>query len=142
MKTSDDIESYLIEMDSNYNLVGQNIWVIKDTGPDLVISIAGPVLVFRVKVMDEAQVKENRESLFRTLLELNATEMLHGSYGIEEGAIVLADLSLPGLVIPQFADGGRQVMTPEEVGVPPGDPVVAGEASASPKLKALATTAR
>ena len=61
---------------------------------------------------------------------------------IEEGAIVLADLSLPGLVVPQFADGGRQVMTPEEVGVPPGDPVVAGEASTSPKLKALATTAR
>ncbi|MCA9666846.1 MAG: hypothetical protein KC503_14700 [Myxococcales bacterium] len=103
MKTSDDIESYLIEMDSNYNLVGQNIWVIKDTGPDLVISIAGPVLVFRVKVMDEAQVKENRESLFRTLLELNATEMLHGSYGIEEGAIVMTSaLELENLDFNEF----------------------------------------
>jgi len=103
MKTSDDIETYLIEMDANYNLVGENIWVIKDTGPDLVVNIAGPVLVFRVKVLDESQVKDDREGLFRTLLELNATEMLHGSYGIEEGAVVMTSaLELENLDFNEF----------------------------------------
>ena len=139
-------------------------------GPDFVIAMArrqlGKVtrptqlailqaVAGRPVVLDEAVVKRWNEAaegdepdeVLRGLVTLAGRRNAEAPYKltqsvIEEGAIVLADLSLPGLVVPQFADGGRQVMTPEEVGVPPGDPVVAGEASASPKLKALATTAR
>lgn len=92
MKTREDIESYLIRMDANYEAVGENIWVVKDIGFDLVVSISGPVLVFRVKLLDLAQVpRQNRERFFQTLLELNASEMVHGSYGLEQGTVVATD---------------------------------------------------
>ncbi|MCC6746857.1 MAG: hypothetical protein IT371_04315 [Deltaproteobacteria bacterium] len=90
MRTPEDIESYLIRMDAGYELLGQNIWVTKDTGADLVVSISGPMVIFRVKVLDQARVpKATREEFYRKLLELNATEMLHGAYGLEEGAVVV-----------------------------------------------------
>jgi len=104
MKTGEDIESYLIRMDTSYDLVGENIWIIKETGADLVASIAGPVLVFRVKLIELDRVEEEkREAFYQTLLELNSTEMLHGSYGLEEGVVVATDaLELENLDFNEF----------------------------------------
>lgn len=104
MKTGEDIESYLIRMDISHQAVGENIWVAKDTGFDLVISVAGPIVVFRVKLIELSQVPQaNRERFFQTLLELNASEMLHGSYGLEEGAVVVTNaLQLENLDYNEF----------------------------------------
>jgi hypothetical protein len=104
MKTGEDIESYLIRMSANFEAVGENIWVIKDGALDLVVSIAGPVLVFRVKLLNLAQVPaDNKERFFQTLLQLNASEMLHGAYGIEEEAAVVTDaLQLENLDYNEF----------------------------------------
>ncbi|HEX6835766.1 MAG TPA: hypothetical protein VF334_04300, partial [Polyangia bacterium] len=69
---------------------------------NLIITLAGPVLVFRVKVMDIPA--HHREELFRTLLELNATEMMHGAYGIEGESVVIMDaLQLENLDYNEFA---------------------------------------
>lgn len=104
MKTIDDIESYLIRAETNHEMVGEQIWLIKDGGADLVLSITGPVVVFRIKLLDEAQIAEGKaESLFRQLLQLNATEMLHAAYGLEEGAVVMtAALQLENLDYNEF----------------------------------------
>ena len=104
MKTAEDIESYLIQMNAPYESVGEGIWLIKETGPDMVISMAESVLVFRVKVMAaERAPKERREELYRTLLELNASEMIHGAYGLEEQAVVVtAALQLENLDYNEF----------------------------------------
>src|SRR2546430_11063374 len=69
---------------------------------NLVITLAGPVLVFRVKVLEIPS--SHREELFRTLLELNATEMMHGAYGIEGDSVVIMDaLQLENLDYNEFA---------------------------------------
>ena len=104
MKSAEDIESYLIQMDAQYESVGENIWVVKEMGPDIVISISGPVVVLRVKVMDVNMVPtDKRATFFELLLTLNATEMLHGSYGLEEGAVVVTDaLELENLDYNEF----------------------------------------
>ena len=104
MKTAEDIESYLIRMDANYDVVGENIWIIKEGGADLVASIAGPVLVFRVKLLELDRVTaERRQDFFKTLLELNALEMIHGAYGLEEGVVVATDaLELENLDFNEF----------------------------------------
>ena len=52
MKSAEDIESFLIQMEAQYESVGDDIWVVTDLGPEMVISIAGPVVVFRVKVLE------------------------------------------------------------------------------------------
>ncbi|MFH1132326.1 MAG: hypothetical protein V1754_13395 [Pseudomonadota bacterium] len=104
MKTAEDVESYLIRMEAEYELVGKNIWLVKDTGPGLVVSIVDPVVVLRVKIIEVDKISpENREKLYKTLLEFNAAEMLHGAYGLEEGAVVLTDaLQLENLDFNEF----------------------------------------
>jgi hypothetical protein len=92
MKTYEDIESYLIQMNAQYDVLKNGVWVIKELGPDLVLSMADSVLVFRLKVMDiEKVLPPKREALYQKLLELNAQEMLHGAYGLEQGAVVITD---------------------------------------------------
>jgi hypothetical protein len=68
----------------------------------VVVTLAGPVVVFRVKIMDVP--RHHREDLFRTLLELNATEMMHGAYGVEGDAVVISDaLQVENLDYNEFA---------------------------------------
>jgi CesT_Tir_1 len=104
MKTAADVQAYLLKMELPYEEPRENTWMV--TGLDgldnLVITLAGPVLVFRVKVMDIPA--RHREELFRTLLELNATEMMHGAYGIEGDSVVIMDaLQLENLDYNEFA---------------------------------------
>ena len=104
MKTAADVQAYLLKMELPYEEPREGTWVV--TGLDgldnLVITLAGPVLVFRVKVMDIPHT--HREELYRTLLELNATEMMHGAYGVEGESVVIMDaLQLENLDYNEFA---------------------------------------
>jgi hypothetical protein len=104
MKSVNDIESYLIKMELPHEEPRDGTWLVRgiDGIDNIVITLAGPVLVFRVKVMDVP--RQHREELFRTLLELNATEMMHGAYGIEGDAVVISDaLQLENLDYNEFA---------------------------------------
>ena len=104
MKTAADVQAYLERMALPYEEPREGTWVVSgmDGVENLVVTLAGPVLVFRVKVMDIP--RGQREELFRTLLELNATEMMHGAYGIEGESIVIMDaLQLENLDYNEFA---------------------------------------
>jgi hypothetical protein len=87
MKSAEDVESYLLRMGVPYESVNPGMWLVKIDGPPLVVSIAGPVVAFRLKVMDLPRT--GREELYRTLLLLNTTEMVHGAFGLEGEAVVL-----------------------------------------------------
>lgn len=92
MRTHEDIESYLIQLGLPYETVQDGLWVIHDEENKVgKIAVASnpPIVVFRVKVMEVPPT--NREALFRHLLELNATDLVHGAYGIEGENIVLID---------------------------------------------------
>ena len=93
-KGNDDIRAFLRKMGLRFDEPREGTWVISglDGIDKLVITLSGPVLVFRVKVMD--MPRQHREDLFRTLLELNASEMMHGAYGVEGEAIVISDALL------------------------------------------------
>jgi hypothetical protein len=103
MKTAEDIESYLLRMSMPYEKMQPGIWVLKTDGTPLVVSIAGPVVAFRLKVMDVPPPGPGREELFRKLLSLNTTEMVHGSYGLEGDAVVVVHaLELENLDLNEF----------------------------------------
>lgn len=102
MKGNDDIESYLLKIGMPFELLGPDMWNIKAEHENLVISIAGSIVVFRTKVMDVP--KANRERLFETLLRLNTTDMVHGAFGIEADAIVIVNaLELENLDFNEFS---------------------------------------
>ena len=88
MKTREDIESYLLKMRISYEDLGGDIWRLRLDGIDnLMVSLAGPVVFFRLKMMDVPATQ--REALYESLLRLNTTELFHCAFGIEGNAIVL-----------------------------------------------------
>jgi hypothetical protein len=87
MKSAEDIESYLLRAGLPYEKVDAGLWLVQLGGSRLAVSIAGPVVVFRMKVLEVPRA--GREDLFRTLLQLNTTEMVHGAFGLEADAVVI-----------------------------------------------------
>ena len=88
MKTREDIESYLLKLGVSHEDLDGDIWRVRDGGVEnLMVSLAGPIVVFRLKMMDVPVTR--REALFETLLRLNTTELFHCAFGIEGTAVVL-----------------------------------------------------
>ena len=91
MRSREDIESYLVRAEVPFEVVGDDgLWLVRDSslGENIAIKATGPLLLFRVKVLELAEV-ENEAALFKELLMLNATDLVHGSYGISESSVVL-----------------------------------------------------
>jgi len=88
MATREDIEHYLIQMQQPFETIESNVWIIRDTA-NIVVTYEPPLVVFRAKVMEIPN--KNREDFFKMLLNLNATQMIHGAYGVENGIVVLID---------------------------------------------------
>jgi len=92
MVTREDMESFLIRMDLDYEEVDDGMWLVRNRngGPPFVVHYSPPLLLLRMKVMD-LPTSEGSAELYRTLLELNATDVVHGAYGIEEDELILSD---------------------------------------------------
>ena len=58
---------------------------------DVVVHYSPPVVLLRVKVMTLPKSADALATLTRRLLELNASDLVHGSYGIQGDAIVLTE---------------------------------------------------
>jgi hypothetical protein len=89
---SNKIEQYLIDTLFSYREVGTNLWLLEDAEHNLegvAVMYSDPLVIFRAVVMDAP--RENRLELFTKLLELNAKDVIHGAYGLEDGKIVLLD---------------------------------------------------
>jgi len=107
MRTREDLESYFIQMDLEYEEVDEAMWLLHngDGGTPIVCTYSPPVIVMRLKVMNLPADTEDTQlaRLFRKLLELNAGDILHGSYGIDENEVVISDaLELEDLDFSEF----------------------------------------
>ena len=105
MLTLEDLESYLIRMDVDYEEIAEGMYLVRagDEGLPLVVHYSPPLLFLRLKVMDLEQTGSAREDLYRTLLELNANDVVHGAYGLEGDELVLSHtLELESLPFSEF----------------------------------------
>jgi hypothetical protein len=87
------IEQYLIDLMYTYQEIAPNVWLIDDEEHGIegvAVALNEPLVVFRVVVMD-APPQEKRLELFTKLLELNASDLVHGAYALEGNKIVLID---------------------------------------------------
>jgi hypothetical protein len=91
MITLDDLESYLIRMDVDYEEIAEGMYLVRSREEQLPIVVhhSPPLLVLRLKVTDLPPTGTPREELYRTLLELNASDVVHGAYGLEGDELVL-----------------------------------------------------
>ena len=91
MITREDLESFLIRMDLEWDEVDEGMFLIQSPSGDVVLHLSDPVLLLRLKVMDLPGHEPQMWKMYRVLLELNATDIVHGAYGIEEGELILSD---------------------------------------------------
>lgn len=97
MVTREDIESYLDRLGADgasYREVEPGLWLVRPGGAldlDVVVHYSPPVVLLRVKVMTCPADEGRCSGLNRRLLELNAMDLLHGSYGIEGDDVVLTE---------------------------------------------------
>jgi hypothetical protein len=109
MLTKDDIESFLVRLaatGASYSEVEPGFWIVRPS-PDSDLSVAvnysPPVLLLRVDVMSLPNDGSRTAELTKRLLELNASDLLHGSYGIQNDQIVLTEaLELSALDYEEF----------------------------------------
>lgn len=107
MISRDDVQSWLERLDGGSLDVREpepNLWLVRThEGAEVVVHYAPPVVILRMRVMELPAQEPRRSDLFRQLLELNARELVHGSYGLEGDHIVLTDaLELADLDFSEF----------------------------------------
>jgi hypothetical protein len=81
-----------------------NLWLVRTPeDAEVVVHYAPPVVILRVRVMELPGNEPRRSELFRQLLEYNARDLVHGSYGLEGDHVVLTDtLELENLDFSEF----------------------------------------
>lgn len=109
MVTKEDIERFLDRLEgegATYEEIEPGLYILKPSGEldfSVVVHYSPPVVVLRVKVMTLPRNAESLATLSRRLLELNATDLVHGSYGIENNSIVMTEaLELSHLDFEEF----------------------------------------
>ena len=92
MDLRDRVEDFLIRLSLTYEKVGPETWVIRDRDEGLdnvLVIVEDPVVIIRAKVMDVPTAR--RGELFEELLRLNASDLLHGGYALQEQSVILLD---------------------------------------------------
>ena len=109
MLTKDDIESFLARLaatGATFSEVESGFWIVRpspDSDLSVAVNFSPPVLLLRVDVMSLPKNDTQTATLTRRLLELNATDLLHGAYGLQHEQIVLTEaLELSALDFEEF----------------------------------------
>jgi hypothetical protein len=107
MITREDIQSFFDRLYGGNLSVMElepNIWLLRTPDDaEVVVHYAPPVVILRVRVMELPESEPRRGELFRQLLEYNARDLVHGSYGLEGDHVVLTDtLELENLDFSEF----------------------------------------
>ena len=86
------IDAYLARTGLPYREFSTNTWIMDDEGdeiPPMVVSWSPPLVVFSCRV---GPIPADADAgYFRTLLELNATDMTAGAYGVVDNWVVVSD---------------------------------------------------
>ncbi|MBA2292343.1 MAG: hypothetical protein H0W15_07805 [Gemmatimonadales bacterium] len=95
MTTCEDVQAYLDRLDLSVESVAEDMWLVRtNEDAELVVHYAPPVLVMRVRVMPIPADPTRAAAMSRQLLEYNARDLVHGSYGLEGDVVVLTDALL------------------------------------------------
>ncbi|MBW3570927.1 MAG: YbjN domain-containing protein [Gemmatimonadetes bacterium] len=107
MVTREDVVNFLNRMELEFEEVEEGMWLAYPGGENgetpVVVSYAPPLLVFRMKVLDVPRDGDKCAQLYRRLLEANASDLVHASYGLEEDDVILTEsLELENLDFNEF----------------------------------------
>lgn len=90
-RTADDIEGYLYRLNRTFER--QEETFVISTGvdrPRIALHVAEPVVVARVVIGKVPTDEKRQNALFRKMLEFNAADLVHASYGVDGDRLVLS----------------------------------------------------
>lgn len=90
-RTQQDVEAYLSRLERNFEALADGTLLVSTgrNSPPIVIRLAPPVVVLRVDI-GPLPSAEAEARVFKRLLELNARDLVHASYGIADDTIELS----------------------------------------------------
>jgi len=88
MRTLKDVEAYLLRSNRPFRTIDDQpgTFLIGKGAPQIAVRVDPPVVVCRVHIGD---VANGNAELFRRLLQYNARQLVHVSYGLDDHRIVL-----------------------------------------------------
>jgi Tir chaperone family protein CesT len=93
MRTEKDVEAYLLRLRRRFRTVDDqpNTFVVETSAdmPPVALRVDPPLVVLRVHIGDVKRGADHTP-LFRRLLELNAQQLVHTSYGLDDEHVVLS----------------------------------------------------
>ena len=92
IQSNEDLEGYLLRLERRFERAEDGTYLLY-MGPDrplVALRVAAPVLVAQVDIGQAPADDAAGAALFRKLLVLNATALVHAVYGLEGNTIVLS----------------------------------------------------
>ena len=107
MRTRDDIEAYLTRSGHPHRELAEGTWLVGDSSgsrENIVVKIDDGLCLFRMKIIDLSAIEPTKaRDFYLALLELNASDLVHGAYGVADGMVLLlASLPLENLDYNEF----------------------------------------
>ncbi len=90
-RTREDVETYLYQLDRRFEDQHGTLLVSTGAGsPPIAIQVAPPIVVLRVAIGNVPADDMHRLRLYQQLLQYNVTDLMHSSYGVENGNVILS----------------------------------------------------
>jgi hypothetical protein len=93
VKSHEDLASYLTRLERRFERLEDGTYLVALAAeqPPVALRLAPPLLVVQVKIGDvPAQSDAAAARLYRRLLELNSSDLVHAAYGLEGSSILLS----------------------------------------------------
>lgn len=92
IRTSDDLEGQLARLGRRYERTADGTFILAlgPNQPPAALLLVPPVLVVQVAIGDAPKDLTQAAPIYKKLLELNASALLHSAFGLENDQIVLA----------------------------------------------------
>lgn len=93
MATTEDLEAYLTRLDRRFDKVDARTYLVSlgAGNAPAALRVEPPVVLVQVAIGSAPKGAPGVEAaVFRRLLELNTTDLMHAAYGLEDGQIVLS----------------------------------------------------
>jgi hypothetical protein len=86
-RTAEDVENYLLSLDRRFENDGGTYLLASagqnSSGTTVAVRVSPPIVAFRVIIGPLPKETERQLELFRKLLEYNASDLMHVSYGLD-----------------------------------------------------------
>lgn len=90
-RTREDVENYLLQLDRKFEEQHGTFLVSTGPGsPPIAVQVAPPIVVFRVTIGAAPADDAHRLRLYQQLLQFNASDLMHSSYGVDGDTVVLS----------------------------------------------------